>query len=234
MEFEKNIVLSSESSLNVNAYIQQKTVEQAKESSVSQPNYIYLNNLSKTDLSSSFINNSYGENRRIRTREDEGCGKKLNHHSFYQQTLAHSINTKQLPVVDLLRVFNSKTTTIKDQDLTSSVSPLSNASSSEYSNSSSSSSSSSSSTASSSSSSSNSMIHNQDFNILSSNRPCSSEQPVVIRQVANVRERQRTESLNEAFEKLRRIVNEKKILIYGYKILTSVGCLKENFKLRKP
>jgi len=58
----------------------------------------------------------------------------------------------------------------------------------------------------SSSSSSSELSHHKSKSPQFSKRLSSQKQKTPIRQLANVRERQRTESLNEAFEKLRRIV----------------------------
>jgi len=155
------------------------------------------NNLSKTDT---HIINSKTSNYTTPINDNKPIKK---YHIQHKQQQQHQ---PALPV-EVLKLINSKTL-INDQDLTvSSVSPLSNASSSDLSSSS-------------FASSSNSMLchqtqslahlDNDDFSITTASTTATHSQaqspPVVVRQVANVRERQRTESLNEAFEKLRRSV----------------------------
>ena len=134
--------------------------------------HIYLNksitkNLSKTDAL--IINKNTKSNHSTSINN----GKSLKSYQTQQ-------NTKPALPVEILKLINSKTI-INEQDLNASVSPLSNASSSDLSSSS-------------SASSSNSMLFNQsltnldndDFSITNH----SQSPPVIVRQVANVRERQ--------------------------------------------
>jgi hypothetical protein len=207
MSENSEIMLSNETNSSSPISFQLSSSLSTPIQSLPQPNLInnnaslqsYLNNnhnnnLSKTDT---HIINSKTSNYNTPINDNKPIKKYHIQHKQQEQ--------QPLPV-EVLKLINSKTL-INDQDLTvSSVSPLSNASSSDLSSSS-------------FASSSNSMLCNQtqslahldndDFSITTSTTATHSQAqspPVVVRQVANVRERQRTESLNEAFEKLRRSV----------------------------
>ena len=132
----------------------------------------HIKNLSKTDA---IITNSKNNSTGIKSNRDIPINdnKPLKNYQIQQQQQKQS-------AVEIAKLINSKTS-INEQDLNTSVSPLSNASSSDIS---------------STSSTSNSMLYNQtqslthlDNDVFSITNHSQSP-PVVVRQVANVRERQ--------------------------------------------